>query len=180
MGKSTLLNALTDSQVSVKDRVFETLDTVNRRLYLPGVGEAIVTDTVGFIRDLPKDLVVAFQTTLHELQEADVLLHVIDAHVLDPAQHILAVENILRELGVDKIPRLRFFNKADLCQSESVGLLKMRYGGIGGSALERKSIEVILRELTWMLKDFSPKGSARKGVEKNVAPDSLASAGVPE
>ncbi len=158
VGKSTLLNALTDSEVSVKDRVFETLDTVNRRLYLPGVGEAIVTDTVGFIRDLPKDLVVAFQTTLQELQEADILLHVIDSHAQDPGQHILAVDHILAELGVDGIPRLRFFNKADLCSSDALELLLARYGGIGGSAHDPKSIGVILRELTWMLRGFTSKG----------------------
>ena len=157
VGKSTLLNALTDSQVSVKDRVFETLDTVNRQLYLPGVGEAIVTDTVGFIRDLPKDLFAAFQTTLHDLQEADVLLHVIDAHVADPGQHILAVENILQKLGVGKIPKLRFFNKADLCSPDTINGLVMRYGGLGGSAHEGQSSAQILRELTWMLRGFSDK-----------------------
>ncbi len=157
VGKSTLLNALTDSQVSVKDRVFETLDTVNRRLYLPGVGDVIVTDTVGFIRDLPKDLVAAFQTTLQDLQEADVLLHVIDAHTAEPGQHMRAVDHILQELKVDHTPRLRFFNKADLCSPEVMGALTGRYGGIGGSAHDAQSVSAILRELTWMLKGFSAR-----------------------
>ena len=79
VGKSTLLNACTSSCVSTRNRLFETLDTVSRRLYLSHFGEVVLTDTVGFIRDLPKDLLAAFHTTLHELQDADLLLHVIDA-----------------------------------------------------------------------------------------------------
>ncbi|MDX2347845.1 MAG: GTPase HflX, partial [Nitrospirota bacterium] len=139
-GKSTLFNAWSDSHVSVKDRVFETLDTVSRRWHLPGVGEVILTDTVGFIRDLPKDLVAAFQTTLQELQEADVLVHVIDAHAPDPEQHIRAVEHVLTELGFENIPRLRFFNKGDLLESEDLQRLCQRYEGIGGSALDVTSL----------------------------------------
>jgi GTP-binding protein HflX len=158
VGKSTLFNALTDSQVSVKNRVFETLDTVNRRWHLPGLGNVILTDTVGFIRDLPKDLIAAFQTTLQELQEADVLLHVIDAHVPDPGQHITAVENILNELGLESIPRLRFFNKADLVGEEGMQLLCQRYGGIGGSALQGASLQMIQRELTLLLRGLQAKG----------------------
>lgn len=158
VGKSTLFNALTDSQVSMKDRVFETLDTVNRRWQLPGLGSVILTDTVGFIRDLPKDLMAAFQTTLQELQEADVLLHVIDAHVPEPGQHITAVENILNELKLGDIPCLRFFNKADLVNKEAIQLLCQRYGGVGGSALQEASLQMIQRELTRLLQDL-PTGS---------------------
>jgi GTP-binding protein HflX len=150
-GKSTLFNAWSDSQVSVKDRVFETLDTVSRRWYLPSVGEVILTDTVGFIRDLPKDLVAAFQTTLQELQEADVLVHVIDAHAQDPEQHIRAVEQVLAELGFENIPRLRFFNKGDLLESEDMQRLCQRYEGIGGSALDVTSLQVIQQEITRLL-----------------------------
>nr|MBA3967481.1 GTPase HflX [Nitrospirales bacterium] len=162
VGKSTLLNALTKSQVSVKDRVFETLDTVNRRWYLPGLGDVILTDTVGFIRDLPKDLMAAFQTTLLELQEADVLLHVIDAHVPDPGQHIIAVDNVLKELGLENIPSLRFFNKADLMVEEDVQLLCQRYGGMGGSALQDASLLMIQQELTSLLRGLQAEGG-RKG-----------------
>ena len=150
-GKSTLFNALTDSQVSVKDRVFETLDTVSRGWYLPGLGEVILTDTVGFIRDLPKDLVAAFQTTLQELQEADVLVHVIDAHAQNPDQHITAVEHILTELGLQDIPCFRFFNKGDLIEQEDMQRLCSRYKAIGGSALEEASLEVIQREIGQLL-----------------------------
>jgi GTP-binding protein HflX len=150
-GKSTLFNALTDSQVSVKDRVFETLDTVSRSWRLPGLGEIILTDTVGFIRDLPKDLVAAFQTTLQELQEADVLVHVIDAHAQNPEQHITAVEHILTELGLQDIPCLRFFNKGDLIDMEGMQRLCTRYKGIGGSALDEASLQVIQQEIGHLL-----------------------------
>ena len=146
-GKSTLFNAWSDSHVSVKDRVFETLDTVSRRWHLPGLGEVILTDTVGFIRDLPKDLVAAFQTTLQELQEADVLVHVIDAHAPDPEQRIRAVEHVLTELGFENIPRLRFFNKGDLVEREDMQRLCQRYEGIGGSALDVTSLQVIQQEI---------------------------------
>ncbi|MEC4673574.1 MAG: GTPase HflX, partial [Nitrospirota bacterium] len=95
-GKSTLLNALTHSQVSTKDRPFETLDTVSRRLHLPTGDGVILTDTVGFIRDLPNDLLKAFRTTLEELHDADVLLHVVDISAQDLNQQIDAVDTILR------------------------------------------------------------------------------------
>ncbi len=150
-GKSTLFNALTHSQVSVKDRVFETLDTVSRSWHLPILGEVILTDTVGFIRDLPKDLVAAFHTTLQELQEADVLVHVIDAHAQNPDQHITAVERILGDLGLQEIPCLRFFNKGDLIDDEAMASLCHRYGGVGGSALEEASLELIRQEVGQLL-----------------------------
>jgi len=150
-GKSTLFNAWSDSHVSVKDRVFETLDTVSRCWHLPSLGEVILTDTVGFIRDLPKDLVAAFQTTLQELQEADVLVHVIDAHAPDPEQHIRAVEHVLTELGFENIPRLRFFNKGDLLESEDMQRLCQRYEGIGGSALDVTSLQLIQQEIARLL-----------------------------
>jgi len=153
-GKSTLLNALTASDVSVKDRVFETLDAVSRRWYLPEFGEVILTDTVGFIRDLPKDLVTAFQTTLEELQDADILVHVIDAHASDPAQHIAAVEAILQSLELDRIPRLRFFNKADAANPETVERLCLRFDGLAGSALDGTSLRGLREELVGRLKQL--------------------------
>jgi len=178
VGKSTLFNALTDSQVSVKNRVFETLDTVNRRWHLPGLGDVILTDTVGFIRDLPKDLMAAFQTTLQELQEADVLLHVIDAHVPDPGQHITAVDNILNQLGLDSIPCLRFFNKADLVGEEGIQLLCQRYGGMGGSALQGESLQMIQRELTNLLRGLQAEGVLNGKAGKPAPHRSLSSAGI--
>jgi GTPase len=112
-GKSTLLNTLTEGDVLVEDKLFATLDPTSRRLRFPDEREIVITDTVGFIRDLPKDLVAAFRATLEELEEADLLLHVVDAS--DPAreQHIAAVEKILTELSLAEKPRLLVFNKID-------------------------------------------------------------------
>ncbi len=162
----------------MKDRVFETLDTVNRRWHLPGLGDVILTDTVGFIRDLPKDLIAAFQTTLQELEQADVLLHVIDAHVPEPGQHISAVENILHELGLDTIPCLRFFNKSDLIEKEDLQLLCQRYGGIGGSALQEASLQMIQRELTVLLLGLQMENGWNRKRHELASPHSMASADI--
>lgn len=121
---------------------------------LPSLGEVILTDTVGFIRDLPKDLVAAFQTTLQELQEASVLVHVIDAHAQNPEQHITAVEHILTELGLQDIPCLRFFNKGDLIDIEDMQRLCRRLEGIGGSALDETSLQVIQEKIAHLLRTF--------------------------
>src|SRR5947209_1935279 len=111
-GKSTLLNALTDSAVLAEDKLFATLDPTSRRLRFPRDREVIITDTVGFIRGLPKDLVAAFRATLEELQEADLLLHVIDASDPRHDEQAEAVERVLSELQVRDTPRLLVFNKA--------------------------------------------------------------------
>ena len=162
-GKSTLFNALTNSQVSVRDRVFETLDTVSRSWYLPSLGEIILTDTVGFIRDLPKDLVAAFQTTLQELEDADVLVHVIDAHAQEPEQHITAVDHILTQLGLEDIPCLRLFNKGDLVGIEDMQRLCQRYDGIGGTALEKTSLQEIEEKITdFLLTLYTPPSYLQK------------------
>jgi GTP-binding protein HflX len=113
-GKSTLLNTLTHSDVLAEDKLFATLDPTTRRLRFPYEREIIIADTVGFIRDLPRDLAQAFRATLEELDEADLLLHVVDA--ADPAreQQVAAVEAILAELGLAETPRLVVLNKIDL------------------------------------------------------------------
>jgi GTP-binding protein HflX len=113
-GKSTLLNALTESAVHAEDRLFATLDPTSRRLRFPPGREAIITDTVGFIRDLPKDLVEAFGATLEELRDATLLLHVIDLGNPVFERHIVSVENILEDLDLMQMPMVRVFNKADL------------------------------------------------------------------
>ena len=139
-GKSTLLNVLTNSHLSAKDRLFDSLDTVSRRLFLPGRGEVILTDTVGFIRDLPEDLLTAFRTTLQELSDADLLLHVVDAHALDPDRQIQAVEAILAQLHLDTIPRVLILNKCDLIPQDRVAKLCERYQAIGISATSVDSV----------------------------------------
>jgi GTP-binding protein HflX len=113
-GKSSLLNALTRSDALVADQPFATLDPTVRRAYLAPGTYARVADTVGFITDLPKDLVNTFRATLEELGDADLLVHVLDASNPDWPRQRLAVESILHELGVARKPRLLVFNKCDL------------------------------------------------------------------
>jgi len=112
-GKSTLLNALTDSRVLTEDKLFATLDPTSRRLRFPRDREVIVTDTVGFIRDLPPDLVKAFRATLEELGDADLLLHVVDASDPRHDEQVEAVDAILRDLGLSQKPRVLVMNKID-------------------------------------------------------------------
>lgn len=146
-GKSTLLNVLTKSEVSAKDRVFETLDTTSRRLRFPEDREVILTDTVGFIRDLPKELLGAFRTTLEELREADLLLHVVDASAADIDVQITAVVAILDELALTHIPRLVLFNKCDRVPPAQRDLLCRRYQAIGISALQPDTLRPLLAYL---------------------------------
>jgi len=144
-GKSTLLNALTRSEVLVEDKLFATLDPTSRRLRFPRDREVLITDTVGFIRDLPRDLTNAFRATLEELSDADLLLHVVDA--ADPAleEQIKAVEGILGELGLLETPRLLVYNKADR-SPESAANLAQRENGVAVSALKREGFaELLLR-----------------------------------
>jgi GTP-binding protein HflX len=122
-GKSTLLNTLTGSDVLVEDKLFATLDPTTRRLRFPRERELILADTVGFIRDLPKDLAQAFRATLEELQDADLLLHVVDSADADRDAQIVAVERILTDLDLASTPRLLVYNKIDrLTPEERAGL----------------------------------------------------------
>ena len=143
-GKSTLLNALTHSTVLVEDKLFATLDPTSRRLRFPEEREVIITDTVGFIRDLPKDLLAAFRATLEELDDADLLLHVVDA--ADPARdaQVAAVERILESLGLQETPRLLVWNKADRLAADDVQLLLRSKGGVAVSALANQGLEALL------------------------------------
>jgi GTP-binding protein HflX len=147
VGKSTLLNVLTKSRVSADDRVFETLDTTSRRLRFPRDREVIITDTVGFIRDLPKELVGAFRTTLEELREADLLLHVVDASAPDLEIQISAVLAILQELKLDHIPCVLVFNKCDRLPPMHRIALCRRFHAIGVSALQPHTLRPLLDRL---------------------------------
>lgn len=113
-GKSTLLNALSAAEVLVEDKLFATLDPITRRVKLPNAQEVLLTDTVGFIQKLPPALVAAFRATLEELEEADILLHVIDITHPNAAEQSDVVDNILRELGLAEKPRIAVLNKVDL------------------------------------------------------------------
>ena len=155
-GKSTLLNVLTKSQVSAEDRLFETLDTTSRRLRFPREREVIVTDTVGFIRDLPQELVGAFRTTLEELREADLLVHVVDASAADVEVQISAVVEILEDLNLDLIPRALAFNKCDRISQTEADLLCRRYQAIGVSALHPDTLHPLLDHLERQLAVMLP------------------------
>ncbi len=133
-GKSTLLNALTKSDVYAEDLLFATLDTTSRRLRFPRLQEVIFTDTVGFIRDLPKDLVAAFKATLEELQDADVLLHVIDASNPQIHSQVEAVEKIIKDLNLGDKKMLRILNKCDLIDPQETIELCNRYDAVAISA----------------------------------------------
>ena len=146
-GKSTLLNSLTKSYVFVEDKLFATLDTASRRLRFPRERDVIVTDTVGFIRDLPKDLLTAFKATLEELEDADLLLHLIDASNSRFEQHIESVENILRELHLNEKPRLLVFNKIDKISTEEANNLALRYNAVTISALDPSTFIPLLRSI---------------------------------
>ena len=123
-GKSTLLNRLTRSDVLVEDRLFATVDPTTRRLDLPGGERVLVTDTVGFVRKLPHQLVEAFRSTLEEVAEADLLVHVVDASAPDPHAQIDAVRTVLAEIGADEVPELLALNKADVLNGERPGEVK--------------------------------------------------------
>jgi GTPase len=112
-GKSTLFNRLTHADTSAADRLFETLDTTTRRLYLPDAGNIVISDTVGFIRDLPHTLVAAFRATLEETIHADLLLHVVDASSEARDMEVEEVNKVLAEIGADGIPQVLVWNKID-------------------------------------------------------------------
>ncbi|MFK7896956.1 MAG: GTPase HflX [Myxococcota bacterium] len=158
-GKSTLLNALTQSKVHIEDKMFATLDPVSRRLRFPREREVIITDTVGFIRDLPEDLVAAFHATLEELRDASLLMHVVDAATPDIDRRIEAVRGVLGELGFDKKPELLVFNQIDRMPTDEADALAKRYDAIPVSALKGDGLrELLIRaeEILWDDEDLQP------------------------
>jgi len=112
-GKSTLFNALTDADVYVQDQLFATLDPTVRRLDLPDGEHVILADTVGFVRDLPHELIAAFKSTLQEAREADLILHIIDASDSNRWQRVRQVNSVLKQLDADQVPQIRVYNKID-------------------------------------------------------------------
>jgi GTP-binding protein HflX len=146
-GKSTLLNALTGSDVLVEDKLFATLDTASRRLRFPREREVIVTDTVGFIRDLPRDLVDAFKATLEEMRDAALLLHVVDAADPARAEHIRCVEQLLVDLELHETPRLLVMNKADLVEPDALRAEAENLRAVAVSANDRSTLAPLLERV---------------------------------
>jgi len=157
-GKSTLLNTLTKSGTVVEDKMFATLDTASRRLRFPKEREVIITDTVGFIRDLPKDLMAAFKSTLEELEDADLLIHLVDISNPRFEQHMESVENILKDLNVGDKPKLLVFNKTDKLPADTVIHILPRYDATAVSAIRPESLRPLLGAIEthlWESQNFS-------------------------
>jgi GTP-binding protein HflX len=146
-GKSTLLNSLTKSRVLAERRLFATLDPSSRRLRFPRDIEVIITDTVGFIRDLPQDLMVAFRATLEELEVADLLLHVIDISNPRVEDQIQAVEDILADLHLDLKATLKVFNKKDLAAADRVDALCRRHGAVAIAAVDKTTLSPLIERM---------------------------------
>jgi GTP-binding protein HflX len=152
-GKSTLLNALTASHVVAEKRMFATLDPTSRRLRLPREREVIINDTVGFIRDLPPDLLAAFRATLEEIEGSRLLIHLVDASNPRWEQQIASVNRILSELSFDRIPVLLVFNKADLVDSSTLAAMKreaaLRYQTqpLSISSVDSRGLDPLLDQL---------------------------------
>jgi GTP-binding protein HflX len=146
-GKSTLMNTLTHSQVFAGNQLFATLDPTSRRLRFPRDFEVIITDTVGFIRDLPKDLIESFAATLEELYDADMLLHVVDISNPLFEEQMAAVDRILTQLELNGKPTVLVFNKADLVDPGYAANQLNRYGGVAISALSTATIEPLILTL---------------------------------
>ena len=161
-GKSTLLNAITGAEVLAENKLFATLDPTSRRLRFPQEREVIITDTVGFIRDLPKDLVAAFRATLEELYDADLLLHVVDANDPSRDEQVEAVENILDSLDLMQKPRMMVWNKAELLSQEEVESLLRTRGGVAISAARREGLSTLLAKADTTL--FAEGASRNLGV----------------
>lgn len=146
-GKSTLLNALTKGDVFVENKLFATLDTSSRRMRFPNEKEVIFVDTVGFIRELPKELVNAFRATLEEVGEADVLIHLVDAGNPEFKKQIDVVNNTLESLGFAEKPKLLVFNKVDLLSEIEIQGLKNTYNALCVSAVNRFGFEELISTL---------------------------------
>jgi GTP-binding protein HflX len=153
-GKSTLFNALTKAGAYAADQLFATLDTTSRRLFVEGAGQIVISDTVGFIRDLPHALVAAFHATLEETAQADLLLHVVDASSADRDQQIAAVNAVLEGIGAAALPCILVWNKID-ATAGSAGLTQDDCGNIAEVRVSAKTGEG-LPLLRAALADFSP------------------------
>jgi len=146
-GKSSLLNSLSKSDVFAEDKLFATLDPSSRRMRFPDEKEVIFVDTVGFIRNLPNELMGAFRATLEELAEADILLHIVDVSNTEIKRHIEVVNKTIQELGHEEKPTILVLNKCDLLSEPEVKSIQNIVGGIAVSALTRFGLTGLITEI---------------------------------
>ncbi|MEK5237789.1 GTPase HflX [Paenibacillus sp. FSL L8-0470] len=142
-GKSTLLKQLTDADVYIENQLFATLDPTSRVLQLPSGKEVVLTDTVGFIQNLPHDLVASFRATLEEVNEANLVLHVVDASSPMREEQMEVVQAILTDLGAAGKPQITLFNKSDICQPEQLEMLPAGPGYLKISAFNPQDLTLI-------------------------------------
>jgi GTPase len=156
-GKSTLLNRLTQADVLVQDRLFSTLDPTTRRLRLPGGEIVLLSDTVGFVRRLPHQLVEAFRSTLEEVVDADMLVHVVDGSSYDAEEQIEAVHTVLRDIGADAVPELLVVNKIDVADPQSIAqLVGAHRGSVTVSAATGDGVDPLLATIAARLRALKP------------------------
>ncbi len=164
-GKSTLLRALTRSDVLVADRMFATLDPTSRRLRFPEEREVLVTDTVGFIRDLPPELTAAFRATLEELESADVFLHVVDASAPDLERRLAAVRRVIEEIGLSHVPEILVFNQIDRLAPGEGTALAAEHRAVPVSALRGAGLEALLERVAQVFFDQTERLIHERGFE---------------
>jgi GTP-binding protein HflX len=165
-GKSTLFNVLTRADVFTENRLFATLDATTRQLVLPGRELVLLSDTVGFIRNLPHHLIASFRATLEEVTDADLLIHVADATSAYVMQHIAAVHSVLEELGCMAKPRLLVFNKIDLMPADDIRLLGLRAShpeSIALSSHTRENVGALLARLGSARAEHALASGSRRG-----------------
>ncbi len=155
-GKSTLLNTLTKSNVLAESRPFATLDPSSRRLKFPKDTEVIITDTVGFIKDLPDDLLVAFRATLEELENADLLLHIIDISNPQYLTQIDSVERIIADLNLEHTASIRLLNKIDRVGADKIQKLSHQLGGMTISAKQKSTLLPLIDRMETIMADIRP------------------------
>ena len=156
-GKSTLLNRLTHAEVLVEDRLFSTLDPATRRLRLPGGETVLLSDTVGFVRRLPHQLVEAFRSTLEEVADADFLVHLVDAGVPEPDARIAAVHTVLREIDAADLPELLVFTKSDTTTPDELERLLARHpGAVSVSARSGEGVAALVATVGDRLRALAP------------------------
>src|SRR5207237_6601620 len=162
-GKSTLFNALAHAKAYEADQLFATLDTTTRRIWLESAGNVVISDTVGFIRDLPHMLVAAFRATLEEAVQADLLLHVVDRADPQREERIEAVNSVLAEIGADGVPQLIVYNQIDRVPEVQPEVVRDSYGkilNIKVSAMTGVGIDELRSVLAELARDAALRSAA--------------------